>query len=161
MIGPKRFQQGIFEALASQNRGMGSGGGSGLFDLFRQAGNAAAGNQGGYSTANSGTFADITNTSFALLVPRPSTFVYFVYVAAHITAGAATGYVRGNIVGFDTSASLLFNSSSITNGTMMYWPTSKGPIQPGSYTVKMQAATDASTTTINVDQFFHVVFLTG
>lgn len=130
---------------------------SGLFTQF----NAAGGAQGAYSTANATTWADITNTSFTLLVARPAFFLYFVYACTHITAGAQTGYIRGNIVNFDVSAKLLFDSANKTNGTMMYWPTTQGPIQPGSYTVKMQAATDSVATSITVDQFFHVIFLIG
>jgi hypothetical protein len=158
LIGQKRFQQGVFEALASANRMAGSGGGTGLSNIF-QSTSAAGSNQGGYSTVNGSTWTDITNTTFNLAVSRPSIFLYFVYACTHITAGAQTGYIRGNIVGFDVSAKLIFDSANKTNGTMLYFPTTQGPLQPGSYTVKMQAATDANTTTITVDQFFHVILL--
>lgn len=154
----KRHQTGIFEALASVNRAAGSAGGTGAQPLG--GGNfAAAGNQGGYSTANSSTWTDITNTSFTFLVNRASTFLYFVFATGHISAGAQNGYVRGNIVGFDTSASPFYAGANPTNGQMIYFPFSKGPLAPGIYTAKLQAATDANTTTLTIDQFFHWVLL--
>ena len=160
LINAKRFQQAMFEVAASANRAAGSGGGSGLI-VTSSLGLSAGGNQGGYSTANSSTWADITNTSFSFSVGRACFFEYRLFITAQITAGAAQGYVRGNIVGFDVTASPWFAGANVQNGFMWYYPASKGPIQPGNYTAKLQAATDANTTTLTVQQFFHQFFLFG
>lgn len=157
-IGNKRLQQGMFEALASQNRFAGSGGGSGM-QALAPAGFAAVGNQGAYSTANNSTWTDISNSSFTVVVNRPALFLYDIYIAAHLSAAGALGYIRGNIVGFDTSAAILFGSTSTISSAGRYFPFSKGPIQPGVYTVKLQAATDNNTFTITVDGLFHMVLL--
>lgn len=93
----RRFQQGTFEALASMNRLSGSGGGSGF--QLQTLGFAAAGNQGAFSTANSSTWTDITNTSFTIAVPRVVPIEFRIGVGAHLSAAGALGYVRGNIVG--------------------------------------------------------------
>lgn len=152
-----RHQQSVFEALASVNRAAGSGGGSGLI-AASSPGYAAAGNQGGFTTANSSTWADITNSTFTILISRTTWFEYRLVVTGHITGGAGTAYVRGNIVGFDVTASPWYNSATFQNGFMWYFPFTKGPIPPGQYTVKLQVATDAGTT-LNVDQLFHQIFL--
>lgn len=159
LILSKRQQQGVFEALASSNRIPGSGGGSGLFSTITSGGLQAGGNQGGYSTVNSSTWTDITNTTFTLTVPRACFFDYRIFTTGTITAGAAQGYVRGNIVNFDVTASPWYAGNLASNGFIWYYPVSKGPIQPGNYTVKLQAATDNNTTTLTVNQFFHQVFL--
>ena len=160
LIGSKRLQQGIFEALASSNRAGGSGGGSGIAPVF-SLGAFAGSTLGGYSTANSSTWTDVTGTSFTINVARTSLFFGIGGITAHISAGAQTGYVRATIVGFDSTSSPFFSLSSATNGTIFYYPTSKGPIQPGTYTVKLQAATDANTTTITIDQGSFQIFQLG
>jgi len=161
MIIAKRLQQGVFAALNAANRyGGANGAGSGLAGVLANGGFAAAGNQGGYSTANSSTWVDITNTSFTISVPRTTFFLYLVYATGHISGGAGNGFFRGNIVGYDTTASPFVNSSAAENGFIWYGPQLKGPIQPGSYTVKMQAATDNGTT-LTIDQFFHQFLFLG
>lgn len=159
----KRFQQGVFESLAATTRLQGSGGGSGLLPMAT-LGFAAAGNQGAYSTANSSTWTDITNTTFTINGPgRPVQILYLVFATAHLSAAGANGYIRGNIVGYDTTASPFFSSTGASNGFIWYAALGpgKGPLTPGQYTVKMQAATDNNTFNITVDQFFHHVFQIG
>lgn len=157
----KRIQQAMFEVASSMNRSYGSGGGSGLGGFINILLSVAAGNQGTYSTANAATFVDITNTSGTFQVARPCFFMYLVFASAHLSAAGSLGYIRGNIVTFDTTASLEFGPTNTTNGTMPYFPVTKGPIQPGTYTAKLQAATDANTFNISVDQFFHVILATA
>jgi len=129
--------------------------------MMSNGGYAADGSFNGYSTANSSTWTDIANSTFALQISRSVFFLYLFFATAKITAGAQKGYVRGNIVGFDTTASLWFEAASYTNGMLWYGPFIKGPIPPGIYTVKMQAATDANTTTVSVNQIFHQILLLG
>lgn len=156
MIAAKRLQQSLFAAASSQNRFGGSGGGAGMVSTA-SLGLFAGGALGAYSTANSTTWTDITGTAFLISVPRPLYFEYRVFATCRITAGAGNGYVRGDIVGFDTTASPFFAGSLASNGMIWYYPV-KGPIQPGQYTVKMQVATDTGST-ITVDQGFHQFFL--
>lgn len=160
LIPTKRLQQGVFEALASLNRQPGSGGGSGI--IIPQGGFAAAGNQGAFSTANNSTWTDITNSSFSLVVPRTQTVLYLFSGTARLSAAGALGYIRGNIVGYDTTSAIQFGGTS--NVVSMLWymalASGKGAIQPGTYTVKLQAATDNNTFNITVDGLFHqILFL--
>ena len=160
MIPIKRLQQGVFEATAAANRYQGSGAGSGM--VLASLGYAAAGNQGAYSTANSSTWTDITNTSFTIQVSRTVPIEYRITAFGHLSAAGALGYIRGNIVNYDTSANILFGSTSTTGGFMWYMALSgKGPLTPGLYTVKLQAATDNNTFSITVDEFFHQIIQMG
>lgn len=158
-LAAKRAQQGLYAALNSLNRFAGSGGGSGMLPVASM-GSFAGGALGAYSTANSSTWTDVAGTSFTIIIPRTAFFEYRVFATCRITAGAGQGYVRGTIVGFDSTASPFFAGSLASNGFIWYFPMSKGPIAPSSYTVKMQAATDAGTT-ITIDQGFHQFFLLG
>lgn len=157
MLAAKRFAQSLHNAAFAVNRLASTGGGSG--QILTTLGFAAAGNQGAFSTANASTWVDIPNTSFQMVVSRTVDFEYRFYVAAHLSAAGALGYVRGNIVGYDVSASLLFGATSTTNGTLWYEPLAagKGPLVPGTYTVKLQAATDNNGFNITIDQFFHQI----
>ena len=157
LVTTKRLQQGVFEALATMNRAAGSGGGSGMLALA-SLGLFAGGALGAYSTGGSSVWNDVTGSSFSVQISRASYFIYLVFATARITAGAGNGYVRGSIVGFDNTASPFFNGSGANNGFIWYYPSSTGPIQPGTYTVKLQVATDAGST-ITVDQGFHQFFL--
>jgi hypothetical protein len=150
----KRFAQSVMVQAEAMNRAQQTGGGGG-FQPMTNLGYAAAGNQGAFSTANNGTWTDITNSSFAIVVSRPSFFLYLVSCGARLSAAGNLGYVRGNIVGYDTTAALNFGPTATTNGFIWYGPYIKGPIQPGTYTVKMQAATDNNTFNINIDGLFH------
>src|SRR5579864_2477892 len=132
----RRFAQAHAQAAEAINRAAGQGGGYGYLPMGL-LGFKAAGNQGGYSTANSTTWTDISNTSFPFTIVRPTFFIYLVYACGHISAGAGNGFFRGSIVGFDNTASPFVNSATAENGTMPYFPTLQGPIQPGTYTIKM------------------------
>ena len=157
----KRAQQGLFEALAVTNRFAGSASGSALKTAISSFGGYAAGSAGaGWSTANSSTFADLTNTPFSVVVTSTGPFLYFFGVTAHITSGAGSAFFRGSIVGYDNTASIFVNSTTFSNGFWWYAPLTKGPIQPNTYTVKLQVSTDAGTIVTN-DQFFHQFILLG
>lgn len=119
----------------------------------------AGGGAGAYSTANSATWTDIAGTTFTVSVPRPSLFEYRVLAAAHLSAAGLLGYVRGNIVNYDTTASILFGSTSTITSMIWYMSLSKGRIAPGNYTIKMQAATDNATFNITIDEWFHQFLL--
>jgi hypothetical protein len=158
----KRHQQAVYAAAQVTNRyGAAAGAAAGgLMGVMNSGGYAAGGAQGGYATANSSTWTDITNTSFTVVISRTTFFLYLVFATGHISAGAGKGFFRGNIVTFDTTASPYVSSAASENGFIWYGPQITGPIQPGSYTVKMQAATDAATT-ITIDQFFHQFLILG
>lgn len=151
----RRLQQAMFAMGSLMNRPEGGA----LASILSAPANAAGGDQGDYSTANPSTYSDITNSSFSLAVTRPSFLLYLIHVCAHRSIGAQTGYVRGNIVGFDVTARCLFDGVAKDNGFMWYIPIDAGPIPAGEYTVKLQAATDANTTTVHIDQFAHVILL--
>ena len=159
LIASKRLQTSLFAAAAAQNRFAGSGGGTGMAPTT-SLGMFAGGSLGAYATANSSTWTDIAGSSFSVPISRTTFFEYRVFATCRITAGVGQGYVRGSIVGFDDTASPFFAGNLASNGFIWYYPTSKGPIQPGLYTVKLQAATDAATT-ITIDQGFHQFFLFG
>lgn len=159
ILGSRRFQTSVYEALASQNRAAGSGGGSGMQPMA-SLGLFAGNTLGAYSTANSTTWTDITGTSFTIVISRTSLFLYLFSATCRITAGAGGGFIRGNFVNFDTTSSPKYVLATSITQTSWYYPVSNGPIQPGTYTVKLQAATDAGTT-ITVDSGFHQFFLLG
>lgn len=135
--------------------------------VMKSAGFAA--NAGGsYSTANASTWADIGGSSFTITVPQAQRIIYMVFATAHMSAGTGQGYLHGDIVGFDTTAKLFFKNTGASivtaNGFIWYFTGEGGnflTIPEGTYTVKMQAATDSTASTIAVDQFFHQVFLLG
>jgi len=161
MILAKRLQQGVFSAIAAANRfGGANGAGSGLGGVMANGGFAADSTVQGYATASQTTYVDITNSSFTISVPRTTYFFYLVLAAAQISAGTGIGTIRGLIVGYDGTANMLWSGGSISNGFIWYGPQIKGPIQPGNYTVKMQAGTDNGTT-IQVRQIFHQFLFLG
>lgn len=143
------------------NRLQGSGAGAGMLPTI--AGWAAAGNQGAYTTANATTWTDITNTSFTIVLGRTVQVKYLIRAAGHLSAAGALGYVRGSIVNYDNTAAIEFGTTGTSTGAMEYMALSvgKGPVAPGSYTVKLQAATDNNTFSITVDEFFHWIELLG
>jgi hypothetical protein len=158
MIAAKRFAQSVHNAMFAMNRLESTGGGSGMLPMI-SLGSFAGGALGAYATANSTTWTDIAGTSFQISVPRTCFCDYRVFATCRMTAGAGQGYVRGSIVGFDNTASPFFASGGLAhNGFIWYYPVSAGPLQPGTYTVKMQASTDAGST-ITVDQGFHQFFM--
>src|SRR5258708_781847 len=104
----------------------------GLIDTMRSLGFAAAGTSDSVATANSSTWADFgLDTQFTVQVPnRPVRFIYLLTVAAKTTGAAGqVAYVRGNISGFDTSASVIFdkNNTGWTNAFIWYFA---GPSAP-------------------------------
>lgn len=115
------------------------------------------------ATANISTWADLAGTSFTFTIAnRPQQIRYEFYVAAKTTgAGGTVAYIRGSIVGFDNTASPIFDKGNTgwTNAYMWYFV---GPgaafttIPVGTYTVKLQGATDSGQT-LQLTQFFHQV----
>lgn len=136
--------------------------------LVMKSGGFTAGPGATYSTASSSTYADISGSAFTLTVPQPQRLIYFVFATTHMTAGTGHGYVRGTIVGFDSTASIWTQNTGatvITQNGMVWYFTGEGAsfltIPNGTYTVKLQASTDSTGSTLAVDQFFHQIFLLG
>ena len=150
IIGAKRFQTGVFEALASQNRFPGSGGGSGLAgSLLRQlAVSGSVGNQNFSST----TPADITGTSISFAVGLGITPLLLQgFVTGKVTAGTNNGQVIIAITGPNSYS----NSSGacyfgVTNFVTLFSYLRVQLNAPGLYTAKLQAFVDVAGTTFNV-----------
>lgn len=127
---------------------------------------------GGFAAAPStqsfsGAFADVTGSSFTLSVPQSMRIIYMLMATAQMTAGTSQGYIRGNIVGFDTTASIIWQNTAATivkaTGFMWYFTGEGGnflTIPAGTYTVKLQGSADAGST-VQLTQYFHQVFLLG
>jgi hypothetical protein len=155
----KRFPQSVKESLLNMNRDAGTGGGSGAFP-FVSLGTFSGSGLGAYSTANSSTWTNVSGSTFTFQVARATNFIYLIFATGTMTAGGGQGYVRGNISSFDTSASPYYKGGGPVNGMIWYFPLVKGPIQPGTYTATLQAATDAGST-ITVNQAMHQFFDIG
>ena len=84
IIGAKRFQNGVFEALASQNRSAGSGGGSGIgpTPLITAAGN--------FNVAITGTTYQAVNTATFSIVRTGIILIWSSALTGNQTAGAGT-----------------------------------------------------------------------
>ena len=157
IVGIKRFQTGIFEALATQNRAAGSGGGSGAFSLFSLGSLTSTANAGNFSTANASTWTDITGSSFTISVPRTCLLFYLAYANIGGVSGTGNGYFRGDIVSVGTTpivSDLALAVNAYRNCSA--WLLTQ-PIQPGAYTAKLQVATDSGET-ITVNQMQHEIF---
>lgn len=141
----------------------------GLIATMQQLGNSSHSTSDSVSTANTSTYALFgADTQFTINVTkRPVRILYMIFVAAKTTgAGGQVAYVRGNIVGANTTAGIIFdkNNTGWTNGSMWYF-TGPGGNMPnglpiGSYTVQLEGSTDNGQT-IQLTQFTHVVWQLG
>lgn len=141
----------------------------GLIDVCQSAGFAAAGSAQSFVGAGSGSFADVTASSFTAKIPRDARIDYRIMVTGFTSAGAGSGYIRGKITSldngttFDVTASIIQGTAGNQSGFVWYFT---GPganfatIPAGNYTFKMQAGADVGTTWRCV-QFFHQVFIYG
>jgi hypothetical protein len=135
----------------------------GLIGVMQSGGFAANNSSQALAGSGASNWTDVTGTSFTLTLVRPVRIIYFFSGSAHTSAGTGTGYMRGNIVGFDTTSSLYFGSSGATTSTRWYVSLPGGTfvtIPAGTYTVKMQMAADSGTT-LTLNDYFHQVFILG
>lgn len=95
----KRFQQGVFEALASQNRVYGSGGGSALG--LRPLGVASIGTVAGITASGSPTV--VTGSTVNFVVPPG---VFAVLIIGTLNAGSNCGAGLFNLIALSGSAGL-------------------------------------------------------
>jgi hypothetical protein len=157
LLSESRTARAVFESLSITNRDPGSGGGSGFLPLIN-LGYFAGGSLGTYSTANPTTWTDITGTSFTIQINRTTPILYWVFATA-TTPGAGSGYIRGDIVGYDATQPMYMGGAP--NDGFVWYLSSAGPIQPGLYTVKTQIATDNNGISTTVNQIFHQVMDLG
>ena len=135
----------------------------GLIDVFSSAGSAAGSTSQAFVGAGAGSFSLMTGTDFAFNIIRPARIQYKVFVTGRITAGAGTGYIRGNIVGFDVTAQIMQGTTGTATSSMEYFT---GPgatfstLPAGSYTAQMEVAADVGTTWTAV-QYFHQIIVAG
>jgi len=135
---------------------------SGLIGVMQSGGFAANATSQALAGTGASNWTDITGSSFTLTLTRPTRIKYDIHAAAQVTTGTGKGYVRGNIVGFDTSASVIFGTS-VSTGFIWYvaMPGGSFIVTPaGTYTVKLQLAADNSST-ITMSQYFHQIFVLG
>lgn len=120
----------------------------------------AAGTPNQLITAGAGQ-TDITGSSFDITISRMSFIDYRVFATGSLTAAGAgnSASVSGVIVNFDNTAGIPFGSATIESGMIWYYPATAGPLQPGIYTLKMQAIAVGSNWTCA--SFFHQVFVFG
>lgn len=146
----RRLQQALFEAAASQNRFLGSGGGNGMTNsLLRQlAVSGAVGNQNFSST----TPADITGTSITFPIGAGIVPVLLQgFVTGKVTAGANNGQFQIAITGpggFSSGSGTVYNGAP--NFLTLFCYLRLQLTTPGIYTAKFQAFVDVAGTTFNV-----------
>ena len=149
IVGSKRFQQGIFEALASQNRAAGSGGGSGLqvMSILVNGGTQTGGPITGSATPTglSGVGGEKTLTTATFGLARP-TWVrleaicsdYVTTAVAHVNAhpvyfqidGVSEASVAYGFIPVFTNGDAEIRAQSTTIVKNVY-------LQPGSHTVNV------------------------
>lgn len=107
--------------------------------------------------AAGGGWVDITGSSFTITVPRQVNIDYRIWVCGYLTAagGGNSTAIRGNIVGYNTSAQIQVGNSNLDSNFIWFY----GSLPAGSYTTKMQA--NATGSNYNVVAYFHQVFSLG
>lgn len=135
---------------------------NGLLGVMASGGFAAASTSQAQAGSGSANWTDITGSTFTLTIARPIRVKYDIMATAQVTAGAGLGYVRGNIVGFGTSADIIYGTA-LSTGFIFFIAMPGGSvitIPIGTYTVKVQLAADSGST-ITMSQYFHQIFLLG
>jgi hypothetical protein len=157
LIGSKRLQQSVFEALASSNRAAGSGGGTGLFQVPQTTANTLLG-----QAINSGaSFTTITGSLISLVVARPTTAVVIGYVLINYTAGAAvTATISPFVDSVQTQAMAAGPASTVANPVNVPICYSQA-LGVGTHTIDLRVATGAGAPTYNVQAFSLTVILFG
>ena len=154
IIGAKRFQTGVFEALASQNRAQGSGGGSGLRGMAFMG-----------SAINSNTALTITSTTQVVItnvsVSFNLTYSTMVFVCAEgwaKTSGGSGTFAYGNVY-LDGSQGSTFGLWDKGNTgyclgakvglVTLFGAASPSVLAPGSHTIDLRVNVDSGQTWIN------------
>lgn len=157
----KRFQQGVFEALASQNRPAGSGGGSGMgLSLSKEihGGNSLSPpNPGKAFTVNADTLitdggTPAVSAQLTVVANRAMSFLLIGVVSIQgPSAGAQGGFIDIYVDGSQPSNAPFANFGNTTGVSTLYQTL---PIlyviavQPGSHTIALKINTNNATYTV-------------
>jgi hypothetical protein len=155
LIGSKRLQQGVFEALASSNRAAGSGGGSGLFPAPQTTANTLLG-----QAINSVGFTVITGSPIQFTLGRPTTLMAIGYVLMNWTAGGLTSVLSPFVDGVQEQGLAVGPAATIAspaNVPICY----SALLGPGTHTVDIRVTSVNLATTYNVQAFSLSVILFG
>ena len=145
MLLAKRFQQAVYQAAAASNKAAGTGGGSGLVIL----GTLGTSNQtGGAQNFSSLTYATITGTSMSVVVSRPVPLLLLAIYTCKLTVGANNGLVRINPGAAGAATGGSYNGAPYYITQMAYEYLTL--VQPGSYTMKLEAAVDNVASTLQL-----------
>ena len=134
----------------------------GLYGVATPIGSAAGAPGTTFATASASTFQDIAGSYFTITVARAARIEYRVVVSGRVSTGSGSGFIRGNIVGFNTTANIIQGGPTST-GYIWYFtgPGSNALFLPaGTYQVKLEAATDNGTAWVCA-QYFHQVLVLG
>lgn len=154
IVGAKRLQQGVFEALASQNRAAGSGGGSGFQVLAGPAsvhGGNAIGNPGkSYAVSSYTLVRDGSGVNCQVTVPANRLSPFFLFGDVVIQGPSAGGQLVNFEIFLDGSnpadsmfpaVGALTNTNNCYTVPIMYVAT----LQPGSHTFDVRINTGGAT----------------
>jgi hypothetical protein len=163
LIGTKRLQQGIFEALASSNRAAGSGGGNGAQPIQR----LGLGSNSTAFTTTSATPTVVTGCSVTISLPRTAYLYVMVYSVAKTSGAGGTfayGAINsdGGVSGFNYTTTGANNMALWDKGTAGYVPNTQwilAPYAPGSHTLDWRISVDAGQTWTNYISMIDVLQL--
>lgn len=153
----KRFQQGVFEALASSNRFAGSGGGAGLVPMQSLGITSVFVNTGGLTSTSYTTMPG--NVAITFTVPRTVNLMMMFFATAWITAGGGQIRIRCNVPGLST-ASGPFKFGVTNAATNAFGHLYLAAVTPGTYTAQMEYQVDNGTTGF-IDQSYVQGFQLG
>lgn len=160
----KRFQQGIFEALASSNRAAGSGAGSGI-GLGVELGSASIGSVSGITATGSPTVVTGSTINFAL--SRPTTII----VQGTLNTGSNCAAGSFNLLALNGDGNLTVQGNSwpyalllgVGAGTINYLPATLFAVafgETGTHSVNWQVQAN-TTGSVTVNNGFFAVFALG
>lgn len=146
IIGQKRLQQGVFEALAGMNRFQGSGGGSGLQVMQLLAPDPAPGT----TTVTGAGPKPITGYSVSFTIARTQGCLYLATLNGQVSAGigqVGVGFSTDSTSVWDVTGTLgLFDSK---NAGYVTCPLIEfNLLAPGTHTVRVLAAPGALTLSV-------------